>query len=119
MNGGPWNDRWVNTTTVPKLREQLHLAYKSGIDRIWIINVGDLKPKEMPISFIMDYAWDPDGLEHDSENGWLNDWTKSVLGCLSAKDIKECARASLPTIPSIISGVNPRSKCLVCSTTMK
>ena len=92
MNGGPWNDRWVNTTTVPKLREQLHLAYKSGIDRIWIINVGDLKPKEMPISFIMDYAWDPDGLEHDSENGWLNDWTKSVLGCLSAKDIKECAR---------------------------
>ncbi|MDE7089001.1 MAG: glycosyl hydrolase 115 family protein, partial [Prevotella sp.] len=35
MNGGPWNDRWVNTTTVPKLREQLHLAYASGIDRIW------------------------------------------------------------------------------------
>jgi len=21
MNGGPWNDRWVNTTTIPKLRE--------------------------------------------------------------------------------------------------
>ena len=57
MNGGPWNDRWVNTTTVPKLREQLSQAYQSGIDRIWIINVGDLKPKEMPISFIMDYAW--------------------------------------------------------------
>lgn len=34
MNGGPWNDRWINTTTVPKLREQLHLAYRSGIDRI-------------------------------------------------------------------------------------
>ena len=56
MNGGPWNDRWVNTTTIPKLREQLHLAYASGIDRIWIINVGDLKPKEIPIHFIMDYA---------------------------------------------------------------
>lgn len=34
MNGGPWNDRWVNTTTVPKLREQLNLAYQTGIDRI-------------------------------------------------------------------------------------
>ena len=31
------------------------------------------------------------GLEHDTENGWLDDWTKSVLSCLSAKDIKECA----------------------------
>ena len=63
MNGGPWNDRWVNTTTVPKLREQLNLAYRSGIDRIWIINVGDLKPKEMPIDFIMHYAWNPDAVQ--------------------------------------------------------
>jgi len=62
MNGGPWNDRWVNTTTVPKLREQLNLAYQSGIDRIWIINVGDLKPKEVPIDFIMRYAWNPDAI---------------------------------------------------------
>ena len=62
MNGGPWNDRWVNTTTIPKLREQLHEAYASGIDRIWIINVGDLKPKEVPIDFIMDYAWHPDAV---------------------------------------------------------
>ena len=94
MNGGPWNDRWVNTTTVPKLREQLNLAYKSGINRIWIINVGDLKPKEMPISFIMDYAWrgpaafgplppDPKWVRHtifDSESEWLRQWTASVLG---------------------------------------
>ena len=34
MNGGPANDRWVNTTTIPKLREQLNLAYQTGIDRI-------------------------------------------------------------------------------------
>lgn len=31
MNGGPWNDRWVNTTTVPKMREQLGLAYKPAL----------------------------------------------------------------------------------------
>jgi hypothetical protein len=94
MNGGPWNDRWVNTTTVPKLREQLNLAYRSGINRIWIINVGDLKPKEMPISFIMDYAWngpnsfgplapDPKWIKHtlyDNEFEWLRQWTATVLG---------------------------------------
>ena len=88
MNGGPWNDRWVNTTTVSKLREQLNLAYKSGIDRIWIINVGDLKPKEMPISFIMDYAWNPAAIKPGDEQTWLESFTRSIFGDPYAK---ECA----------------------------
>ena len=88
MNGGPWNDRWVNTTTVPKLREQLNLAYQSGIDRIWIINVGDLKPKEMPISFIMDYAWNPAAIKPGDEQAWLESFTRSIFGDPYAK---ECA----------------------------
>lgn len=80
MNGGPWNDRWVNTTTLPKLREQLNLAYKTGLDRIWIINVGDLKPKEVPIDFIMHYAWNPDGIKAGDEQAWLEDFTAGAFG---------------------------------------
>lgn len=86
MNGGPWNDRWVNTTTVPKLREQLNLAYQSGIDRIWIINVGDLKPKEMPIDFIMHYAWDPEAIQPDDEQAWLEGFTQRIFGDEFAKE---------------------------------
>jgi len=86
MNGGPWNDRWVNTTTVPKLREQLNLAYQSGIDRIWIINVGDLKPKEMPIDFIMHYAWNPDAIQPGDEQAWLENFTGSIFGEEYAKE---------------------------------
>ena len=86
MNGGPWNDRWVNTTTIPKLREQLNLAYKSGIDRIWIINVGDLKPKEMPIDFIMHYAWNPDAIQPGDEQTWLEGFTRSIFGDQFAKE---------------------------------
>ena len=80
MNGGPWNDRWVNTTTVPKLREQLNIAYQSGIDRIWIINVGDLKPKEVPIDFIMRYAWNPDAIKPGDEARYLEDFAASIFG---------------------------------------
>ncbi len=80
MNGGPWNDRWVNTTTVPKLREQLNLAYQSGIDRIWIINVGDLKPKEMPIDFIMKYAWNPEAIKPGDEQAYLEEFAASIFG---------------------------------------
>lgn len=86
MNGGPWNDRWVNTTTIPKLREQLHEAYASGIDRIWIINVGDLKPKEVPIDFIMDYAWNPDAVKPGDELPWLERFSQSIFGKEYAKE---------------------------------
>ena len=80
MNGGPWNDRWVNTTTIPKLREQLNIAYQSGIDRIWIINVGDLKPKEVPIDFIMRYAWNPNAIKAGDEAAYLEEFAASIFG---------------------------------------
>lgn len=89
MNGGPWNDRWVNTTTPAKIREQLNLAYQTGIDRIWIINVGDLKPKEMPIDFIMHYAWNPNAYPADKIDDYTENWARSIFGRDDAKEIAE------------------------------
>lgn len=87
MNGGPWNDRWVNTTTIPKLREQLGLAYNTGIDDLWIINVGDLKPKEIPIDFIMRYAWNPDAITADDTENYTKAWAAQNFGDTLADDI--------------------------------
>lgn len=39
--------------------EQLTLAAENGIDRLWILNVGDLKPMEYPIQLFIDMAWNP------------------------------------------------------------
>ena len=89
MNGGPWNDRWVNTTTAAKIREQLNLAYQTGINRIWIINVGDLKPKEMPIDFILNYAWNPDKYPADKIDQYMVDWARSIFGGEYAKEIAD------------------------------
>ena len=89
MNGGPWNDRWVNTTTAAKIREQLNLAYQTGIDRIWIINVGDLKPKEMPIDFIMHYARNPDDYPADKIDQYMVDWARSIFGGEYAREIAD------------------------------
>ena len=89
MNGGPWNDRWVTTTTVPKLREQLHLAYRTGIDDLWIVNVGDLKPKEMPIDFIMRYAWNPDLVKPGDEQAYLAEWAAQCFGDSLADDVAD------------------------------
>ena len=45
--------------------EQLTLAYENGIDRMWILNVGDLKPMEYPITLFMDMAWNPKSVDVD------------------------------------------------------
>ena len=57
--GAPRNTKWINVTPTINMWEQLHLAYVNGIQRMWILNVGDLKPMEYPITFFMDMAWNP------------------------------------------------------------
>lgn len=57
--GGPRNSKWMNVTQIQKVWEQMNLAWERGVDRIWIVNVGDLKPMEYPITFWMDMAWNP------------------------------------------------------------
>ena len=89
MNGGPWNDRWINTTTIPKLREQFSLTYESGIDRLWVVNVGDLKPKELPIDFIMRYAWDPRAISAEQTADYTVNWARNIFGEQYAEEIAD------------------------------
>ena len=57
--GAPRNTKWINVTQTQQMFEQLSLAYDHGIQRMWILNVGDLKPMEYPIQLFMDMAWNP------------------------------------------------------------
>ena len=57
--GGPRSYKWLNTYPISKVREQMNLAWQYGADRVWIVNVGDLKPMEFPIEFFLRYAWSP------------------------------------------------------------
>jgi hypothetical protein len=55
--GGPRSYRWLNTNQIPRIWEQMHLSYGYGVEEIWIVNVGDIKPMEFPTQFFLDYAW--------------------------------------------------------------
>lgn len=57
--GGPRNYKWLNVSQVQRIWEQMNLTWQYGVDRIWVVNVGDIKPMEYPISFFMDMAWNP------------------------------------------------------------
>lgn len=89
MNGGPCNDRWVNTSPIPKLREQFNLAYQTGIDDLWIVNVGDLKPKELPIDFIMRYAWNPNAISANQVDEYTLEWAAQNFGDELAEDVAD------------------------------
>jgi hypothetical protein len=88
MNGGPWNDRWISTREIPQIWQQLYLAYQYGIHGLWIVNVGDLKPKEAEIDFFLDYAWNPDKIPFDNLDQWLVNWCSKAFPTEYAK---ECA----------------------------
>ena len=55
--GAPRNSKWINASPIQHIWEQLSLAYENGIDKMWILNVGDLKPMEYPIQLFLDMAW--------------------------------------------------------------
>lgn len=57
--GAPRNSKWMNMTPIQGMWEQLHLTYEYGVDKLWILNVGDLKLMEYPITLFMDMAWNP------------------------------------------------------------
>lgn len=58
--GAPRNSKWINVTPIQHIWDQLSLTYQYGVDKLWVLNVGDLKPMEYPITFFMDFAWNPE-----------------------------------------------------------
>ena len=57
--GAPRNSKWINVTQIQRTWEQMTLTYDYGVREIWVVNVGDFKPMEYPITFFLDLAWDP------------------------------------------------------------
>ena len=78
--GAPRNSKMLNVTPVQNPWEQLTLAYENGIDRLWILNVGDLKPMEYPISQFMDMAWNPHKYDVNNITRHTRDWCAQQFG---------------------------------------
>jgi hypothetical protein len=91
--GGPRSYKWLNTIPIPKIWEQMHLAYRHGADRIWVVNVGDLKPMEVPIQFFLDYAWDPEAIPAEGLPDYLRGWAEREFGAPHAREIAEIVAA--------------------------
>lgn len=92
-HGSPVSYEWVNSTPLPKVWEQLTMAYEYGIRDLWIVNVGDLRPQELPLSYYMALAYDYEslGIDHPNETDqFLKKWVEQQFGGLiEDEDVKE------------------------------
>ena len=85
--GGPRNYKWINTNNISRVWEQMHLAWEYKARQIWIVNVGDIKPMELPISFFIDYAWNPDRINAEDLPAYHVKWAAEQFGNEFSKDI--------------------------------
>jgi len=87
--GGPRNYKWLNTVPITKVWEQMNLAYEYGARRIWIVNVGDLKPMEFPIEYFLSLAWNPQRWPRQSIAEFTRLWAEREFGPAYAADIAD------------------------------
>lgn len=66
--GRPHDYLWLGTFSPALLYQQMTTAYNLGIQKIWILNVGDIKPAEYQIELFMDMAWDMKAVH---QTGWI------------------------------------------------
>jgi hypothetical protein len=85
--GGPRNSKWINISPIQRVWEQMNLTYSHGVDKIWIVNVGDLKPMEFPISFFLDMAWNPKKFNSQNLFEFTQKWAADQFGTKHAKEI--------------------------------
>lgn len=85
--GDPRSYKWLLTYNITKIWEQMHLAVDYGADRVWIVNVGDLKPMEFPIEFFLDYARTPERWGADDLQQYTIAWATRQFGPEHAHEI--------------------------------
>jgi hypothetical protein len=78
--GRPLAYLWLCTTPPALVWEEMRKAYDHGADRLWIANVGDLKPAEIPTEFFLQMAWDIDRWRPDNLPDFLADWAARNFG---------------------------------------
>lgn len=91
-HGDPVSYEWVNSTYLAKVWEQMTQAYEFGVRDIWIVNVGDLKPQELPLSYFLDLAYDFEKWGTKAPNTteeYTKQWIQTQFGALFTKEEQE------------------------------
>ena len=82
--GSPQDYLWLCTTPPELMREEMTKAYAYGARKIWILNVGDIKPAEADIDYFLDLAWDEPKTEKLDQHAFLRQWSAAQFPAAQA-----------------------------------
>ena len=90
--GAPHDYLWLCSTPPALIGEEMSKAYDYGADKVWIVNVGDLKPAELDIEYYLNLAWNP--------HRWQGTNTYDLLG---EQLVRDFGAQNTPALVSILS----------------
>lgn len=90
--GAPADYLWLSSISPSLISYEMSKAFKYGADRVWIFNVGDIKPAEMETEFAMDLAWDVSSWPPERAAEYCENWAERTFGKEYAKAIADIQR---------------------------
>jgi hypothetical protein len=91
--GAPLSYLWLSTTPPALIWEEMSKAYDHGARKIWIVNVGDIKPGEIGMEFFLQMAWDINRWRHDNVQDFLLEWAAREFGAEAGPEIARVMEA--------------------------
>lgn len=69
-HGAPVSYEWMPCTPLPKIWDQMCMAYDYGVRDVWIVNVGDVKGNVFELEYFLTLAYDYDTWGSSAPNSW-------------------------------------------------
>jgi hypothetical protein len=78
--GRPHDYLWLCSTPPALIWEEMRKAYDHQARRLWVLNVGGIKPYEICIEFFLKLGWEIDQWDHDNLEQYLVQWASREFG---------------------------------------
>ena len=85
--GSPADYLWLSSTSPALVGYEMKKAYDYGAKKLWVFNVGDIKPAEMEMQFSMDMSYDINTYNAKDPGTSIHNWAVETFGKTSADDI--------------------------------
>jgi Glycosyl hydrolase family 115/Gylcosyl hydrolase family 115 C-terminal domain len=85
--GSPHDYLWLSSVSPALIGYEMKKAYDYGAKKLWVFNVGDIKPAELEMQFAMDMAWDIKTYKEDETYSYFENWATELFGANNASAI--------------------------------
>lgn len=78
--GSPADYLWLSSMSPALIGYEMKKAYDYNAKKLWVFNVGDIKPAEMEIQFAMDMSYDISTCNAANPNEYIHNWAAETFG---------------------------------------